>query len=105
MVRKEEAAGIQGNARRKSEKEEEVGDEEVKGLVLVLTTASFVRIVITLLHKTENGYEMTISDGCIEKTYQLSECFLENADINKDGVIDLNDKNALFLLIVEQSNK
>ena len=54
MVRKEEAAGIQGNARRKSEKEEEVGDEEVKGLVLVLTTASFVRIVITLLHKTEN---------------------------------------------------
>lgn len=59
----------------------------------------------SLLHKTANGYEMTISDGCIEKTYQLSECFLENSDINKDGVIDLNDKNALFLLIVEQSNK
>ena len=59
----------------------------------------------SLLHKTVNGYEITISDGCIEKTYQLNECFLDNADINKDGVIDLNDKNALFLLIVEQSNK
>lgn len=65
----------------------------------------YVQNGATLQPTTDGGFTITIITNCGEKNYTLNSCFLENADINKDGVIDLNDKNALFLLIVEQSNK
>ena len=39
-----------------------------------------------------------------ETTYTLNSCFLENADMNKDGVVNNADIDRLAELILEQTN-
>ena len=39
-----------------------------------------------------------------ETTYTLNSCFINNADINKDGVVNSVDIDRLAELILEQTN-
>lgn len=61
------------------------------------------------LEVLECAYRITITQGeegvCgATTTYELNGCFLQHADVNKDGVIDIRDKNALDQLILDNKN-
>ena len=51
------------------------------------------------------AYSITVEDPCTEAIeYDLNACFLEYADFNKDGVIDIHDKDILDQLILTNSH-
>ena len=53
---------------------------------------------------SDGGFIMTVHNSCGETTYHLNRCFLDNADINKDGVVNSADIDRLAELILEQTN-
>ena len=53
----------------------------------------------------ECAYRITVVSDCEQPiTYQLNACFLQHADVNKDGVVNMLDKTALDLLILQNKN-
>jgi len=65
---------------------------------------SYVQNGATLQPSTDGGFTITIITNCGEKNYTLNSCFINNADINKDGVVNNADIDRLAELILEQTN-
>lgn len=65
---------------------------------------SYVQNGATLQPTTDGGFTITIETNCGERTYTLNSCFINNADINKDGVVNNADIDRLAELILEQTN-
>ncbi|MBO7054634.1 MAG: hypothetical protein J6W37_04550 [Bacteroidales bacterium] len=64
----------------------------------------YVQEGATLQPSSDGGFTITIQTNCGETTYTLNSCFLDNADINKDGVVNNVDIDRLAELILEQTN-
>ncbi len=62
---------------------------------------SYVQNSATLQPASDGGFTITIQSNCGETTYTLNSCFLNNADINKDGTINSIDIEMLAHLILE----
>ena len=58
----------------------------------------------TLQPTADGGFTITVHTNCGERTYTLNSCFLENADINKDGVVNNADIDRLAEMMLEQTN-
>lgn len=65
---------------------------------------SYVQNGARLQPASDGGFTITIQSNCGATTYTLNSCFLENADINKDGVVNNVDIDRLAELILEQTN-
>ena len=65
---------------------------------------SYVQNGATLQPTTDGGFTITIETNCGERTYTLNSCFINNADINKDGVVNSVDIDRLAEVILEQTN-
>lgn len=65
---------------------------------------SYVQNGATLQPSTDGGFTITIITNCGEKNYTLNSCFINNADINKDGVVNNADIDRLAEVILEQTN-
>ena len=61
----------------------------------------YVQEGATLQPSSDGGFTMTIHNSCGETTYMLNSCFLNNADINGDGVINNDDVELLAHIILE----
>ena len=64
----------------------------------------YVQNGATLQPTSDGGFTIAIQSNCGETTYTLNSCFLDNADINKDGVVNNVDIDRLAELILEQTN-
>ena len=64
----------------------------------------YVQNGATLQPASDGGFTITIQSNCGATTYTLNSCFLENADMNKDGVVNNADIDRLAELILEQTN-
>lgn len=65
---------------------------------------SYVQNGATLQPTSDGGFTIAIQSNCGETTYTLNSCFINNADINKDGVVNNADIDRLAELILEQTN-
>ena len=65
---------------------------------------SYVQNSATLQPASDGGFTITIQSNCGETTYTLNSCFINNADINKDGVVNNADIDRLAEVILEQTN-
>ena len=65
---------------------------------------SYVQNGTILQPASDGGFTITIQSNCGATTYTLNSCFLENADMNKDGVVNNADIDRLAELILEQTN-
>ena len=64
----------------------------------------YVQNGATLQPASDGGFTITLQTNCGETTYTLNGCFINNADINKDGVVNNADIDRLAELILEQTN-
>ena len=64
----------------------------------------YVQNGATLQPTSDGGFTIAIQSNCGETTYTLNSCFINNADINKDGVVNSLDIDRLAELILEQTN-
>ena len=61
----------------------------------------YVQEGATLQPSSDGGFTMTIHNNCGETIYMLNSCFLNNADMNGDGVINNDDVELLAHIILE----
>ena len=64
----------------------------------------YVQNGATLQPASDGGFTIAIQSNCGETTYTLNSCFINNADINKDGVGNSLDIDRLAEQILEQTN-